>query len=159
MAPELRAGDLILTSEKSFTSWVVRAITGCQYSHVGIYGGDGNYISAHPVHGVCSVPFEGIQEYAQFRVTGLTPQQRAAVVAFCTARIGKTYDYVQILVLFWRIITDSLMTAEGDMCPDSYVCSELVAEAYASIGVNFGRVVDNVLPGTIIRSERTIRIS
>lgn len=157
MSSGLRPGDIILTSEPTFASWIVQKITGCQYSHVGIYDGNNRYISSVPFKGVCAVRFSTIKDYAQYSVGGITDDERQQIVDFCTAKLGRKYDFIQALFLFWRIITDSLRTNAGDIRPNHYVCSELVAEAYASIGVNFGPIVDNVLPGTIIKHPRTVR--
>ena len=154
----LKPGDLILSSEDSLSSWVVQKVTNSLWSHVGVYTGDGNFISAVPFQGVCLKALTKVDRYGVYRVKGLDDNQRAQVVRFCVERVGWPYDFVQILLLGWRIFTDRLKTNAGDPYPTKYVCSELVAEAYASVGVFFGKIVDNVLPGTIAKNKDTIRI-
>jgi hypothetical protein len=49
----------------------------------------------------------------------------------------------------WRILTGNLERNAGDPAPGKYECSEFVAEMFSKVGVDFGKIVDNVLPETI----------
>jgi len=150
---DLRPGDLILSYEHSFFSWFVRVMTHSKWSHVGIYTGKDKFISAIPFSGVCEKDLKGVDHYAIYRVKGLTSDQAKKVIAFCKERLGDGYDFFQIILLGYRVMTDKLDKNDGDPHPDQYVCSELVSEAFASIGIYFGKIVDNALPGEFADSD------
>lgn len=123
-----------------------------------MYNGEGKFISAVPFEGVCEKKLDSIEDKAVYRLKTVTDAQRKAICQFCRERLGCPYDFVQVILLAYRIFTDQLKSNAGDPHPNQYVCSELVAEACASQGIYFGKVVDNVLPQTIAKSELVERI-
>ena len=56
----LLKGDLVLSYERTFASWVVRKFTGSQWSHVGIYTGNNKFVSSVPC---CGVMEKDLPEY------------------------------------------------------------------------------------------------
>ena len=155
-------GDIVLSKEQSPTSWILRKLTRSQWSHVGIYDGFGKVISAVPFKGVIyknyGEMFEKCSNVGVYRVKDMTKQRADKVIEFCEKHRDTKYDFMQAAVLGWRILTDGLKTNTGDPNPDNFVCSELVAEAFASIGINFGKIPDNVLPSTIEKSHLVRRV-
>lgn len=193
-----RKGDIVLSYENTFFSWVVRTITSSKWSHVGIYVGDivhlmtkdkhdwiltdtedeiqqtvntaqemdinceilrNVIVSAVPGRGVSFTDFDTVENKAVFEVLCITKLQREQVLKAAISRYGQVYDYWQIIILIYRILTDTLQTNKGDAFPDKYVCSELVAESFYAAGYSFGKIIDNVLPETIAQSSLTRQIS
>ena len=153
----MERGDLVLSYEHSFFSWVVRTVTRSKWSHVSIAIDDKSIVSAVPLSGVSESPLP-TERCAIYRLTGVPQEKRLKMVSFCVERMGAPYDYIQALLLAWRIFTDTIKTADGDPCKDRYLCSELISEAAASEGIHFGHIVDNVLPETIAASELTTKV-
>jgi uncharacterized protein YycO len=143
------AGDLILSYENTFASWVIRKATKSRWSHVGICDGKGGFYSAVPFSGVCLRSLDIVKNSAMCRVTDLTDDKRAILMGLCNDNLGKPYDFVQVFLLGWRILTGTIDTHEGDPAPGKYECSEFVAEMFFKVGVQFGKIVDNALPETI----------
>jgi len=155
---DLCPGDLILSYENSFFSWFVRLMTKSEWSHVGIYEENGTFISSVPFSGVCEKCLKDVNHYAVYRVKGLSKLQADKAVEFCKERLGKGYDFLQIILLGYRLLTDKLDVNAGDPHPDQYVCSELISEAFASVGIHFGKIVDNALPKAFAESDLVTEI-
>lgn len=117
------------------------------------------YISAVPFKGVSLSSVLGINTKVVYRVKEATSLQCYDVASFCLSKIGCSYDYLQGLLLGYRIFTDKIDKYAGDPNPDEYVCSELVSEAWDSVGVRFGKIVDNVLPKQLAESNLVERVS
>jgi len=150
---DLRAADIILSYESTFVSWLIRKVTKSQWSHVGIYDGCGNFYSAVPFKGVCKQPLPNLARKAVCRVKSLNDSQRQIVVDLCQSNLGRKYDFVQVLLVGWRIVTHRIDTNTGDPDQNKYECSEFVAEMFSKVGVYFGKIIDNVLPETIWASQ------
>jgi len=159
---KIERGDLVLSKEQSPISWILRKISKSQWSHVGIYDGRGKVISAVPFKGVVYKSygdmFSKCTNVGVYRVKGLSVEKADKVIEFCEKHKDTKYDFMQAAVLGWRILTKSLKTNTGDPNPNNFVCSELVAEAFESVGVSFARIADNVLPVTIEKSNLVRRI-
>jgi uncharacterized protein YycO len=112
-------------------SGLIREKTWSQYSHCEFVLDDGTTLGAHADGGVKIRP----AAYAVFTATKIihltvTDEQKAAVLAFATAQIGKPYDMAAIAGIVahrdWR-------------SPDKWFCSELVAAALEA-----GKVIDPI---------------
>ena len=146
-------GDIVLSYEKAFTSWVIRKMTSSQWSHAGIIFDSSSFVSAVPMQGVCSRPLAIVENRAIYRVKNLLPEQIAQLRAFCFSKIGAKYDMTQVFVLGWRIITNTVNKYGDDAKPNKFECLEFVGEAFDSIGIRFGKYVDNLLPNMITKSN------
>lgn len=155
---DLRTADIILSYENSFASWLIRKFTKSQWSHVGIYDGLGNFYSAVPFKGVCKQPLPDLERRAICRVKEINDSQRQIVIDFCQENLGKPYDFMQVLLVGWRILTHKIDTNASDPNANKYECSEFVAEMFSRVGVMFGKIIDNVLPETIWASPLVERI-
>ena len=115
-------------------------------------------IGAVPKRGVSFTKFFEIENKAIYRVRDMPSEDIKKVIYFALDKLDHPYDYLQCLLLFYRIFVDMLTVYEGDPNPDKFICSELVAKAFLSVGIEFGNIVDNVLPGTIASSSLVMRI-
>jgi hypothetical protein len=156
--PECKTADLILSWESTFFSWIVRKITRSQWSHASVCIDSSEVVSAVPLEGVRISPLWSIANKAVYRVKNLNKLDAELVASFCKAKVGSKYDYVQALLLGYRILTDKLDVNKGDPSEKRFVCSELVAEAFATVGIFFGKIVDNALPATLANSPLVERV-
>lgn len=148
----LQRGDIIVSREDTFSSWLMRVVTQSAWSHASLYVDNMLIVSSVPFCGVSVTSLHDVRTWKAYRVKNITDAQRDGATMYATDRIGRPYDFLQALLLGYRLLSDTIDVNDGDPSPDRYVCSELVAEAYASQGVVFGKIVDNVLPGVLAKS-------
>ena len=148
----LMNGDIILSRESTMASWVIRKATSSEWSHVGLFFNQTDFISAVPFKGVCVQNISVVKTSAVYRLKGITEDQREALRTFVFSKMGTPYDMRQVFLLGWRILTNTINKHGDDPTPTKYECMEFVAEAYNSIGVQFGKYVDNLLPNMIVNS-------
>jgi len=150
---ELKIGDIILSYERSIFSWIVSKFTRSKYSHSSLYLGNNEYISAIPFKNVCIRNISTIKHFDVYRVKDIDEQKILNIVEFCKERLDSKYDFLQVLILFYRKLTDKLKIYSNDPNDNKYVCSELISEAFASEGIIFNKYIENTFPGTISDSE------
>lgn len=158
LTTDLRAADILVSYENTAASWVIRKATKSRWSHVGICDGNGGFYSAVPFRGVCLRPIETMERKAVCRVELLNDSQRDIVVELCEQNLGKPYDFVQVFLVGWRILTGNTERHTGDPAPGKFECSEFVAEIFDRVGVRFGKIVDNAMPETIWSSPLVARV-
>lgn len=122
-------------TEDDLVSALIRDKTWSPYSHVEFVLDDGTTLGAHFSGGVAIRPLN----YAKFSKEErfdipVTDEQKALILAFAHAQVGKSYD----------------MTAIAGMCldrdwrnRDKWFCSELVAAAF-ELAVPLLRIADDV---------------
>lgn len=152
-------GDIVLSRESTFSSWVIRKFTKSDWSHAGLYFATDQLASAVPMKGVCYRSVDVAKTREVYRCTGLTDSQKAGLKDFVTKTIGKPYDMKQVFLLGWRIIIGKVDEYEGDPNPNAFECLEFVSEAYASVGIKLCKCVDNLLPNMITTSPLFSRVS
>jgi len=152
---ELKRGDIIMSYEKSITSWIVAKFTKSKYSHVGVYLGNNEYISAVPFKSVCITKTDTIKYFDVYRMKEITKEQIDKVIEFCESKINAKYDFMQCILLFYRKVSGKLKKNNSDPNENKYECSELIGEAFASQGIKFCEHIENTFPGTIADSDLT----
>lgn len=115
-------------------------------------------ISAVPRKGVSITKFYEIENKAVYRIDQIDYTEAERVIEFALNKLNQPYDYYQCVLLLYRIFSDTLLINKGDPNPDKFICSELVAKAFSQIGIEFGNIIDNILPETIAASTLTTRI-
>ncbi len=147
-------GDVLLVEGNQHISAVIKYLTQSTWSHSALYVGDAlpepedgserpRLIEVNLGDGCIAVPLSKYKTYNTriCRASGLTPQDREAVVNFMIARIGLKYDTKNIIDLLryffptppvpvrWR----RRMIAFGSGEPTRAICSSLIAEAYQQV--------------------------
>lgn len=149
----LLPGDILLFKGSGFISWAVKLFTWCPWTHAGVHVGRNMYV--HAVH-PGGVRLDSLDEYKgewrAYEVGEITGQQRWRIAHFCLEHVGADYDFWQLFMLAWKITTHRMRRRIPDINPDKFVCSELVAEALHSAGINLGRHADSVVPRHIMES-------
>ena len=138
----LEPGDLIVSTTKSTSSWVIRKVTDSEVSHVMIYAGLGFVIEVVPGDGVRQVTLEEALKDASLAVA-VRPklsQSPERLVEVARKYIGKGYDW------FGAALAPRVMRSTSDPVAhriiqgnDKLYCSELVFQAFADIGMSFGQ--------------------
>jgi len=133
---KLHIGDILLTSTRHIISKVIEWWTISRWSHVGVYVGDGLVIEA-TFPRVRKVPvstfLKGCTEVCVLRHIQwdtLEDVQRKSFLEFLESKVGKPYDIRGLLSFVCR---RSIQNKSG------YFCSELVSEAFSSIGIPIER--------------------
>jgi hypothetical protein len=150
----LRAGDILLVEGNQRISAAIKYLTQSTWSHAALYVGDAlpapedgaerpRLIEVNLGEGCVAVPLSKYRTYNTriCRPSGLTPEDRDAVVAFMVERIGLKYDTKNIFDLLryffptppvpvrWR----RRMIAFGSGEPTRAICSSLIAQAYQQV--------------------------
>lgn len=152
----LREGDILLVEGNRRISKSIKYLTQSTFSHAAFYVGDalkteedGNsdwpsLVEVNLGEGCVAVPLSKYETYNTriCRPVGLTPEDRDAVVAFMTGKLGLKYDLKNIFDLLrytwsappvpvaWR----RRMLALGSGDPTRAICSSLIAQAFHSVG-------------------------
>lgn len=145
---ELEKGDILLTSENSATSKVVRKSTGSNFSHAILYVGSGSYIHSD-AKGVHSGNLQRLLFDASGNVTVLRVKCDQETInqacIFARSKIGTTYSV--------RSAVNAKLKASKKKNENRQFCSRLVAQAYEYAGV---KLVDNAsfcTPQEILESQ------
>jgi Permuted papain-like amidase enzyme, YaeF/YiiX, C92 family len=150
----LQPGDVILVDGRSMVATAIKYLTQSTWSHAAIWVGDalgGDHMNpdAHCLvesnlgEGCVSAPLSKYHHVSMriCRPSGLSAEDRAAVVAHVIARIGIKYDTRNVLDLArylfptppvpvrWR----RSMIALGSGEPTRAICSTLIAQAFESV--------------------------
>jgi uncharacterized protein YycO len=129
-------------------SALIRDKTWCDYSHVEFVLDDGTTLGAHADRGVAIRPanYDVFTKLAVFAVP-MTEEQKAAIMSFAKAQLGKAYDKDAIAgIVFHRDWRN----------PNEWFCSELVAAAFeqALPLLNVPDNVNRITPRDLLLSLR-----
>lgn len=151
----LQPGDILLVEGNQHISAVIKYLTQSTWSHATLYVGDAlpepedgserpRLIEVNMGEGCVAVPLSRYRTYNTrvCRASGLTPDDRKAIVDFMTSHLGMKYDLRNIIDLLryffpfppvpvrWR----RRMIALGSGDPTRAICSSLIAQAYQNVG-------------------------
>ena len=132
-----RPGDYGVVKTNGVVAKFIRIGTLSRWNHVFIYIGDGLIVEARPTGVTISKDdLYPIMAYNQHEID-LDDEKRKAIVDFAKAQVGKPYGFIDIAVIFLRMLGlripfpnfwAKLAKRQG------FICSELVAEAYLKAG-------------------------
>jgi hypothetical protein len=150
----LEPGDILLVEGNQKISAAIKYLTQSTWSHSALYIGDvlpepadgserPRLIEVNLGEGCVAVPVSKYRTYNTriCRASGLTPEDRDAVIRFMVDRIGTKYDMKNIFdMLRYFIPTPPVpvrwrrrMLAFGSGDPTRAVCSTMIAQAYQAI--------------------------
>lgn len=109
-------------TEDDLVSRMIRVQTWCEFSHVEFVLDDGTTLGAHFSGGVRIRPanYSQFTKIAVFDVP-VTAEQKATILGFANAQLGKGYDTEAIA---------GLVSHHDWRNPDKWFCSELVTAAF-----------------------------
>lgn len=111
--------ELLFTRRNHPTSWLIRAASWSDWSHVEIMLPDGGLLGAAAPHGVTVSTYEERMSIAACAATMCFPGDMNAAAAWGETQLGKPYDYFGVLGLGLH------RNWEED---DKWWCSEFAAE-------------------------------
>ena len=151
----LQVGDIILSTTDVTISRAIRAATDGQVSHAMLYVDQGGQVVEAVGDGVRLIPLGDAIASATvavaFRVPGLTADQRQMIADAAGNQIGKPYNHIgiarQALFQIDQRLCSALPNGLSDRCRafagridmgtssnDSFLCSELVLDAFRAAG-------------------------
>ena len=174
VAAALQPGDVLLVDGKSRMSGIIKTLTQSSWSHAALYVGprpelglvDGqvpDLIEADVNHGVRALP---LAEYARLhtricRPLGLADGERQAVIDYAIARLGLHYDMKNVVDLARRLLPFGRGRRSapilGSNDPRRVICSSLLAQAFASVGLPVLPYVA-LDPGTAARADVMLQL-
>ncbi|MEM5496577.1 YiiX/YebB-like N1pC/P60 family cysteine hydrolase [Paraglaciecola mesophila] len=151
---ELKKGDILLTSENSAISKVVRKSTKSDFSHAMLYVGNGSYIHSD-AKGVHSGNLQRLLFDSADNVTVLRSECNSEVIdlacRFARSKIGTKYSVKSA-------INAKLRTSKKEN-ENRQFCSRLVAQAYEYAGLMLVKDSSFCTPQEILNSKSTYQIS
>lgn len=167
----LKPGDILYTKPKKIDKLhhrlfysIESKIQGSDYTHVGIYVGDGHIVdagdwrkrakSSMKVH---KIPLETYMKRYDFKVLRVDAPKavKEEAVAYAKDQVGKDFNMKGML----RMVMPFQGSADKDRArkdaANAFFCSELVANAYNEVGLAKKKHLQHVLPGDIFRSPKT----
>ncbi len=168
----LEPGDILYTRPKNINKLhhklfyeLESRVQGSPYTHVGLYAGDGKVIdagawdnkntSSMAIHKIPLRKFMNRYNFKILRVNAPKPIKTEAI-NFAKNQIGKPFNLSGMLGLVLPLKKDAtkedrIQQAEAR----SFFCSELVANAYANIGLAKTKKLKHIMPGDIAKSKLT----
>jgi uncharacterized protein YycO len=154
-----RIGDFGVVRSNGIFARLIQVGTLSRWNHAFIYIGDGYIVEANP-KGIQRSRLDKYNNVAWNRHEDLNHEERQQIVMFAINAIGKPYNFLMIGNIALRILGLKLLAKTKIMyrwaqASKGYICSELVAEAYESIGENLcDKDPDLVTPGDL--AERLV---
>ncbi len=151
-AIDLKVGDIIATTTEEWLSRKIRKSTNSPVSHTAMYIGDGEVIESI-AGGVTQRRLTvALSEYSAaivYRMKGLTQAERTAIRDFAVGKKDQKFDIVRLIAHGSPWLIEKGVGADND----SYYCTELIFDAYASAGKPIAnKPADSATPVDIIRS-------
>jgi len=151
---ELENGDILLTSENSATSKVVRKSIGSDFSHAILYVGSSSYIhsDANGVHSgnLQRLLFDSAENVTVLRIT-CSPVMLNQVCMFARSKIGTKYSV--------KDAVNAKLKLSKKANENRQFCSRLVVQAYEYAGVKLVENTSFCTPQEIFESKITRVIS
>ncbi|WP_274423761.1 lipo-like protein [Chelativorans sp. YIM 93263] len=150
----LQPGDILLVEGNQHVSAVVKYLTQSTWSHAAIFIGDAlpqpadgserpRLVEVNLGEGCVAVPLSKYKTYNTriCRPSGLTPDDRDAIITFMVERLGLKYDMRNIFDLLRYFLPRPpvpvryrrQMLAFGSGDPTRAICSSLIAQAFQSV--------------------------
>lgn len=152
-----RPGDYGVVKTNGIVAKLIRLGTLSRWNHAVICIEGDLLVEARPV-GVSFGKASSYEHIAWNQHESITDEQRAEIVDYAVAQIGKPYGFLDIFTIFLRIVGlrvppvklwNKLSKREG------FICSELVAEAYDKASFTLiNKPLNLVTPGDL--AERLI---
>ena len=149
-------GDVLLYEGKGFLSWCIKTLSRSRYSHSGIavWWNDRLMVMEAIRKGVVVTALSrNVSHYhgnVEWRTAkkSISEDRRLAMVTFAQKQLGNEYNFLEAVVIGIKIILMKLANRvlvrfgkEMAIEDRRVICSQFVADTYASIGIKIKRVV------------------
>ena len=163
----MMTGYILAQKNYSFFGKQIRKLTNCEYNHIGMFVDEDNVVEAKMI-GVSKTPLstfekyrdEGKIEFDLFKFKRLTERKKWGMITFLNDQVGKKYDMLQMLVVGIMIFFGFNRKIGPFEIKDAFTCSELIAEAAHSVGIEFTRDIhkDGLTPADILNSDLVAKV-
>jgi len=160
-------GDILAIKHYSWFGSRIRKVTNAEYNHVAMFLDDEWLVEA-TFKGVKKThitdylerEYKGKLEVDIYRITNITDIERDLMLLFLEDKIGKKYDFLQLLTLWVFIVLGISRRIEPIDNTHKWICSELIAESAYSAGIRFSEKIDPdcIAPADIVNSPRVEKI-
>lgn len=134
----LEIGNIIASRGDSIISSVIKKITYSKYSHLAIIVSNTLIIEADGISGFIKYRnIEDFQSYSDiFTCDSLTDKKSQEMIFYLEGKVGQKYDRILLFWLFVKYVFRVKLPYKND---SSMICSELVNNAYKSVGVRLSK--------------------
>ena len=139
---------LLLVKGNSFVSKIVKSITKSEYSHCGFLFGT---TTVEADFGGVQVRYIGNYPwpYEVREIKGMTWDKHYALHKWCLSQLGKPYDYMKIIGLFFELVFHFSRLRSLLKSKNAFHCSEFVAEGLRHVGLDLGTATEVMTPSSI----------
>jgi cell wall-associated NlpC family hydrolase len=127
-----KPGDILLFSHARGLSRLIPWFTSSRYYHCALYEGDGHVIEARPA-GVVRRDLTQCHDMA-FRVIPMPEEHGQDALDYARCCLGGNYDVIDVFFIILRHYFTRIRFTYSNH--DSFVCSELVVNAWRRAGLN-----------------------
>jgi uncharacterized protein YycO len=154
----MQTGDLVFFKGTSFISRVIGWLTKSPYTHVAIVVEKDQILEADRFILSRITHIDNEKVFSVLRYP-LKPQQMENIKLECYKSVGIKYDYFQIFIWFFRLLSNHEKQGMINNANRTY-CSELVDRIYAKQGIDLvpNRINGDVLPVHLLESPILVKI-
>lgn len=148
-----RPGDFVAVRTTGWAAFLIRLGTRSPVNHVALLMPDGRLFEAKP-HGAGYVAGNYYNNlHRSWSDVDLTDEQRQKVCEWAASKDGTEYGWGDIIAISLSSLHLKFPGVEARLhSPNTAICSQLVAEAYAAAGVTLvpGKAAYDVTPGDLL---------
>jgi len=149
-------GNIIFVRTENLIGKWIRQIDGGYYNHVGIMISDDELVEA-TYKGVKIAKLDKYKdvEHTFGVIKGVSESDIYSAISFAQCQVGLTYDFFQIAVLLVYYLFHINKKKQPLDIKKAYICSELVAEAFETVNINFNEniAINAITPHDLEVSE------
>jgi len=134
----------------------LRKLINARYDHVALFVTDNLLVESTPQGGVKIIEFEKYK-YEDYRMLKIKdPSVIDKMIDFHLLKVGKGYDFINLIGLYFTIILNLNKQLSILDVPDAFLCCELMADSAQYAGFNFDESLDKdfLTPAHIINSDK-----
>ena len=151
-------GDIVLVRNGGCLFKRIRDLCRSEYDHAAIFISEDKVVEALP-QGVVIRDYNKVYKNSEHKICRLTDQSRVPkMVEYCLSKLGKRYDFLQIISLYILVGLRIKRTVEPIEFKDAFICTELISQAAEYAGFRFKDDVanDRINPQDIYSSNKVV---
>jgi len=161
---QIQTGDLVFFRGRGPLSRLIRKLSGCVYSHVGITWWEGHLVVFHarlPI-GVEVLParrlvwrYDGQVDWWTLRLEHANRLDRGRLLSVAIAELGKSYSFRGLVGAGLRLLAGRISgRCDPVGLPETYFCSQFVSACFRGGGVDLAPDEADACtsPGSIVRA-------
>ena len=149
---QCKTANILACKNNSFISKFIRFLTKSKFSHLAIIVSELEIVEADGIVG--HIRYRNISDYKNYAdvysCDNLNDEQINKICEYVKSKVGQKYDYYLLFILFVKQVFGVKIRIRDS---DSDVCSELVNDAYKSVGIELSKKRFPI-PDDVVGSER-----